>query len=154
MCCCPSFSPGMLDHLKVDVYGEKLPLKACGTVLVRDPQLLAISVFDPSVSQHAAANPFAVVCGLQEVSQPSALLVLLQGWPGGNTLSTWTQMRVHSHSAGAPLHAALGMELCLSVRDPCTSLTYGGHLVRLSSTFILCRRWMPSRKPSGSHHFS
>lgn len=40
---------GMLDHLKVDVYGERMPLKACGTVLVRDPQLLAISVFDPSV---------------------------------------------------------------------------------------------------------
>lgn len=40
---------GMLDHLKVDVYGERMPLKACGTVLVRDPQLLAVTVFDPSV---------------------------------------------------------------------------------------------------------
>lgn len=41
-------TPGMLDHLKVEVYGERMPLKACGTVLVRDPQLLAVTVFDPS----------------------------------------------------------------------------------------------------------
>ena len=39
-------TPGMLDHLKVDIYGERLPLKACAAVTVRDAQLLAVSVFD------------------------------------------------------------------------------------------------------------
>lgn len=39
---------GMLDHLKVDVYGERLPLKAVGSATVRDPQLLAVTLFDPS----------------------------------------------------------------------------------------------------------
>eukprot|EP00887_Chlorella_sp_A99_P006226 scaffold3.g6226.t1 len=41
-------TPGMLDHLKVDLYGERLQLKACGTVSVRDAQLLAVTVFDPA----------------------------------------------------------------------------------------------------------
>lgn len=42
-------TPGMLDHLRVDVYGEKMPLKAVGTVSVRDAQTLAVTVFDPQV---------------------------------------------------------------------------------------------------------
>ena len=42
--------PGGLGCLQVDVYGDRLPLKACGTVSVRDPQLLAITVFDQDVS--------------------------------------------------------------------------------------------------------
>ncbi|PRW59470.1 Ribosome-recycling factor [Chlorella sorokiniana] len=54
-------TPGMLDHLKVDVYGDRLPLKACGSVSVRDPQLLAITVFDqdavPSVVKAVAESP-------------------------------------------------------------------------------------------------
>lgn len=41
----------MLDHLRVEVYGERVPLKGCATVTVRDPQLLAITVFDPEVSE-------------------------------------------------------------------------------------------------------
>lgn len=35
--------------LQVDVYGDRLPLKACGSVSVRDPQLLVITVFDQDV---------------------------------------------------------------------------------------------------------
>ena len=46
-------APGMLDHLRVDVYGERLPLKACGSVSVRDAQLLAVTVFDADVSEEA-----------------------------------------------------------------------------------------------------
>lgn len=41
---------GGLGCLQVDVYGDRLPLKACGSVSVRDPQLLAITVFDQDVS--------------------------------------------------------------------------------------------------------
>ncbi|PSC69617.1 ribosome recycling factor [Micractinium conductrix] len=54
-------SPGMLDHLKVDVYGDRMPLKACGSVSVRDPQLLAVTVFDsdavPAVVKAIAESP-------------------------------------------------------------------------------------------------
>jgi len=39
-------TPGMLDHLKVEAYGEKLPMKAVGTVSVKSPQLLSVTVFD------------------------------------------------------------------------------------------------------------
>ena len=35
---------------QVDVYGDRMPLKACGSVSVRDPQLLAVTVFDSDVS--------------------------------------------------------------------------------------------------------
>jgi Ribosome recycling factor len=42
-------TPGMLDHLKLELYGQKMPLKAAGTVSVRNSQLLAVTVFDPSV---------------------------------------------------------------------------------------------------------
>lgn len=41
-------TPGMFDHLKADVYGDKMPLKNLGTSSVRDAHLLTISVFDPS----------------------------------------------------------------------------------------------------------
>lgn len=39
-------TPGMLDHLKVDAYGEKMPLKALASVTVRDAQLLVVTLFD------------------------------------------------------------------------------------------------------------
>ena len=40
---------GMLDHLKVHAYGERLSLKSLASVSVRDSQLLAVSAFDPGV---------------------------------------------------------------------------------------------------------
>jgi hypothetical protein len=46
-------NPGLLENIPVDAYGEKLPLKACGTVTVRTPQLLAISVYDQGVGVRA-----------------------------------------------------------------------------------------------------
>ena len=45
---------GMLDHLRVDAYGERMSLKSLGSVSVRDSQLLAVSAFDPGVRRHAA----------------------------------------------------------------------------------------------------
>ncbi len=41
----------MLDHLKVEVYGDSMPMKACGMATVRDPQLLVFNVFDPQVGE-------------------------------------------------------------------------------------------------------
>lgn len=40
-------SPGMLEHLKVEVYGEKMPLHSLATIMARDAQLLVASVYDP-----------------------------------------------------------------------------------------------------------
>lgn len=43
---------GMLDIIKVAAYGEQTPsqsLKSLASVAVRGPQLLAVSVYDPSV---------------------------------------------------------------------------------------------------------
>eukprot|EP00877_Chromochloris_zofingiensis_P011230 jgi/Chrzof1/6360/Cz18g05190.t1 len=39
-------NPGLLENIIVEAHGDKLPLKACGTVTVRNFQLLAVSVFD------------------------------------------------------------------------------------------------------------
>ena len=46
---------GMLDHIKVDVYGERLPLKAVGSATVRSAQLLAITLFDADTAGAVAA---------------------------------------------------------------------------------------------------
>lgn len=57
-------NPGLLESIPVDAYGEKLPLKACGTVTVRSPQLLAVSVFDSGVSRCARAHALFAWCRL------------------------------------------------------------------------------------------
>jgi Ribosome recycling factor len=44
---------GMLDHVKVEAYGETMLLKNLATVSVKDPQLLVVTVFDPSVRPSA-----------------------------------------------------------------------------------------------------
>ena len=49
-------TPGMLDHLKVDAYGEKAPMRAVGTVSVKSPQLLAVTVFDNSLVNSVASS--------------------------------------------------------------------------------------------------
>lgn len=43
-------NPGLIENIQVDAYGEKLPLKACGAVTVRNPQLLAVAVFDSGLA--------------------------------------------------------------------------------------------------------
>lgn len=47
-------SPGMLDHLTVVAYGDKMPIRAVGTVSVKDPQMLGVSVFDPETAEAVA----------------------------------------------------------------------------------------------------
>lgn len=46
-------SSEMLEHVRAEVYGERMALSSVATVLVRDPQLLVVSVFDPSVRARA-----------------------------------------------------------------------------------------------------
>lgn len=42
-------NPGLLENITVNIAGSSLPLKACGAVTVRNPQLLAVSVYSPEV---------------------------------------------------------------------------------------------------------
>lgn len=49
-------TPGMLDHLKIEAYGERMPLKAVGSVSVRDPQLLAVTLFDRGLAEAVVAG--------------------------------------------------------------------------------------------------
>ena len=45
----------MLDHLHVNAYGEKLPMKAVGTVSVKSSQMLAVTCFDASLAGAVAS---------------------------------------------------------------------------------------------------
>lgn len=40
--------PGMLDGIIVEAYGQKMPLKAVGSITVPEPQQLQITPFDPN----------------------------------------------------------------------------------------------------------
>ncbi len=39
----------MLDHIKAEAYGDRMPLNTLATILARDAQLLVATVYDPSV---------------------------------------------------------------------------------------------------------
>ncbi|KAF6260617.1 ribosome recycling factor domain-containing protein [Scenedesmus sp. NREL 46B-D3] len=39
-------NPGLIENIPVDASGEHMPVKACGTVTVRNPQLLVVSLYD------------------------------------------------------------------------------------------------------------
>ena len=43
---------GLLDHIKVHIYGQKMPLKAAANVSVRDAQTIVVTSFDPSVGNN------------------------------------------------------------------------------------------------------
>ena len=40
---------GLLDHIKVQVYGQNMPIKAVANISVRDAQTIVVTAFDPSV---------------------------------------------------------------------------------------------------------
>jgi ribosome recycling factor len=40
--------PSMLDNVKVEVYGQEMPLKAVGSIVAPEAQLLQITPFDPN----------------------------------------------------------------------------------------------------------
>lgn len=43
-------NPGLIENIIVDAHGDNTPVKACGHVIVRNPQLLAVQLFNPEVS--------------------------------------------------------------------------------------------------------
>lgn len=68
-------TPGMLDHLKVEAYGEKMPMKAVGTVTVKDPQRLAVTVFDINMAEAVASSIAASPLGLTPQVEGQEILV-------------------------------------------------------------------------------
>ncbi|PJE65144.1 ribosome-recycling factor, partial [Candidatus Saccharibacteria bacterium CG10_big_fil_rev_8_21_14_0_10_47_8] len=40
--------PGMLDNIRVEVYGQEMPLKGAATITAPEATLLQITPFDPS----------------------------------------------------------------------------------------------------------
>ena len=69
----------MLDALKVDIYGDRVALKAVGSVSVRDSQMLSVSPFDPQVpfswhtTKMTCVKAHAGVCGDLSGHVPSRL---------------------------------------------------------------------------------
>lgn len=63
---------GLLDNLKVLVYGQRMPLRGAANVSVRDAQTLLVTAFDPSVSSEM---PAALLLVLLKLSQLSAAYV-------------------------------------------------------------------------------
>lgn len=68
-------SPGMLDSLQVVAYGEKMPLTAVGTVSVRDPQMLSVTVFDPDTAENVVKAIRDSPLQLNPVAEGSVVLV-------------------------------------------------------------------------------
>jgi hypothetical protein len=42
-------NPGLLENLLVDAHGDRIPIKACGSVTVKNSQLLAVVLYDITV---------------------------------------------------------------------------------------------------------
>ena len=71
-------TPGMLDHMNVDATTGPMPLKALGTITVKDSHLLSISLFDAASSASVQAAIEASPLRLQsKVISEEELLVLL-----------------------------------------------------------------------------
>lgn len=68
-------TPGMLDHLKIEAYGEKVPMKAVGSVSVRDSQLLAVTLFDPGLVEAVVAGIAASPLRLNPRAEGQEVLV-------------------------------------------------------------------------------
>lgn len=58
-------NPGLLENLLVDAHGDRIPIKACGSVTVKNAQLLAVVLYDVTVraaDAAATAAPNQHVC--------------------------------------------------------------------------------------------
>jgi ribosome recycling factor len=57
-------NPGLIENILVDAHGEHLPVKACGTVTVRNPQLLAVTLYDAAVSYSGESGGWCGACNV------------------------------------------------------------------------------------------
>lgn len=68
-------SPGLLDSIKADVYGEVMPLNQLGLVTVRSPQLLSVSLYDPSTSSSVEKAIQSSPLGFNPRAEAGSILV-------------------------------------------------------------------------------
>mmetsp|Transcript_34526 Transcript_34526/g.75488 ORF Transcript_34526/g.75488 Transcript_34526/m.75488 type:complete len:299 (-) Transcript_34526:282-1178(-) len=68
-------SPGLLDSIKVEAYGEVMPLNQLGLVTVRSPQLLAVSLYDPSTASAVEKAIHQSPLGLNPRAEVDGILV-------------------------------------------------------------------------------
>jgi len=68
-------TPGMLDHLEVLAYGDKMPLKHLATCNARDVSTLVVSVFDPQTIQAVEKAILQSPLGLNPSSEGEEILV-------------------------------------------------------------------------------
>ena len=87
---------GMLDHIRVEAYDEKMPLHTLATVLARDAQLLVASVYDPAVSRvlHGVGPCWGRVLLVPMVQQNDCLL--------GSCTHIWACMLCSAHAQTLP----------------------------------------------------
>ena len=57
MITCVCVGLAMLDSVKVEAYGTRMPLVSVGNVTARSPSLLAVTVHDPAVGSHMIPSP-------------------------------------------------------------------------------------------------
>lgn len=87
----------MLDAIRIEAYGDRVPLKGIASISVRDRQTLAVSVYDESVRSpksllyHPAIPPTAlwhliafachllITCSLQDLSNGILLCAFVSG---------------------------------------------------------------------------
>jgi ribosome recycling factor len=84
-------TPGMLDHLKIEAYGERVPMKAVGSVSVRDSQLLAVTLFDPGLVDAVVAGIAQSPLKLNPRAEGQEILVPIPS-PTAETLTTMSKM--------------------------------------------------------------
>jgi len=84
-------TPGMLDHLKIEAYGERVPMKAVGSVSVRDSQLLAVTLFDPGLVDAVVAGIAQSPLKLNPRAEGQEILVPVPS-PTAETLTVMSKM--------------------------------------------------------------
>ena len=84
-------TPGMLDHLKIDAYGERMPMKAVGSISVRDPQLLVVTLFDPGLVDAVVAGIAQSPLKLNPRAEGQEVLVPVPS-PTAETLTAMAEM--------------------------------------------------------------
>ncbi|KAF8067375.1 frr [Scenedesmus sp. PABB004] len=70
-------TPGLIENITVDAAGDHLPVKACGSVTVRGPQLLAVALFDPGLAKAVEKAIRDSPLGLAPASEGGEVLVKL-----------------------------------------------------------------------------
>mmetsp|Transcript_5589 Transcript_5589/g.15993 ORF Transcript_5589/g.15993 Transcript_5589/m.15993 type:complete len:331 (-) Transcript_5589:1259-2251(-) len=84
-------SPGMLEGIKVEAYGDKAPLAALATVGARDAQLLVASVYDPETTAAVEKAIRASPLGLNPRVEGQEILIPVPK-PSADTLEAMAKL--------------------------------------------------------------